>query len=360
MFMKKNNEEQVGFNSKLNMNQFPQSWVIPELIPFNDIFYRNCYANSLFPIMKYYGKDILSILVNDVLLYEFENGDIKIEKFSVNYFPVKSINDVITEEGLSTSTIYRSDSIIKEIIASISINRPVILWVDCFYESNRLDAFMKNHWPHTLLIHGFDNDNKVFDVIEHKFRDTLSYSKMKISYDDIERSYKGFLDNFQSHFDTPTFHSYYSEDSSLENICEFHDPQLKYRNIYLLNYRENIACVFEGLEKLKEFVSLFELAASDKEFILDKSECILAILNNIVNAWNVQKHRVEELFADNGVFLEHINEIIKDWSYVRAIIAKYYYSQVFVEHFFDGAIRVLKGINEKEKQFYNLLINTTQ
>ena len=44
--------------------------VIAHIEPFNDIFYKSCFYNSLIPIILHYEKDITPIIINDICVYQ--------------------------------------------------------------------------------------------------------------------------------------------------------------------------------------------------------------------------------------------------------------------------------------------------
>ena len=71
------------------------------------------------------------------------------------------------------------EDILHEILKALRSQRPVIIRVDCYYESLRKDMYLRTHWPHSLLIYGFDLEQQMFHVIEHDHRKTCLTSEWR-------------------------------------------------------------------------------------------------------------------------------------------------------------------------------------
>ena len=172
--------------------------------PFNHIFYRSCFFNSLFPVVQAFQKNIYSFLVNDLIIFEQDSEEKQMieDEFNINapngirYLPVKPVPQIIFELGMVMKTKSINNELIDDIFRAIDQRRMVIVWVDCYYESIRHDTFQKRHFQHTLLIYGYNKEKRLFDILEHKEADTLSYYKTTISFEDLSASYYGYIEHF--------------------------------------------------------------------------------------------------------------------------------------------------------------------
>lgn len=80
-----------------------------------------------------------------------------------------------------------SGEIVSHIKKAIDEEKYIILYMDYFYEKIRPDVFGKEHGKHTILIYGYDEHSKKFEIIEHKNKNSFIYEEQLIDYCDIEK-----------------------------------------------------------------------------------------------------------------------------------------------------------------------------
>jgi hypothetical protein len=73
--------------------------------------------------------------------------------------------------------------------SSIDDDYYVSTFVDEFYIPGS-SAYQNRSFPHGILIHGYDDDNRLFDVVG--FLSNQRYGNTKVSYDDMEKAYYDF------------------------------------------------------------------------------------------------------------------------------------------------------------------------
>lgn len=125
--------------------------------------------------------------------------------FGLSYHEPMSVIELIRSEGIELSSKRISDTLMEDIERCISQGQPVIVWVDCYHEPHREDTYNKTHWPHSLLIYGYDRRRFVCNVVEHDGIQSLNYRCMEMSYSDIENAYYGYVDQFLAVEDHDTF-----------------------------------------------------------------------------------------------------------------------------------------------------------
>lgn len=328
--------------------------ILEKVEPFNEVFYKNCFYNSLFPVIYHLGKDIDPLLENDILVYgnrdkSYSGPDVfycsrytlsqmldimnisvytKTHRLSCNrdeaHINLNSglIENINIDIGLGIDKTEEIGCLIKDIMEAISRSRPVILWVDCFYESIRTDTYNKIHWPHTLLIYGCNKEKKVFNVIEHNHRDNLSYQPHVISYDDIVNSCKGFIEGFQINDAMPTY---------LELFLPNDNEEDKVKKPIML--RDNISRykgeLLNGLNYLKEFTSHLSKIIIDEACLIKIGESIVLRLNNIIKVKQVEKFKNAQLFPDSIDNVLLSQNIIDFWMELRNAIARFLYSATY-------------------------------
>lgn len=325
--------------------------VLDNIEPFNDIFYQRCFFNSFFPIANHFKVNVLDIIVNYTNIYKLNeiNG---ISTLDIMYIPDKSLEQLINELGLQAEVKKYSRDLLNDIKSSITDNRPVILWIDSFYEPNRNDTYLKMHLPHTLLVYGFDSSKQECNIIEHKHFENLSYEKMVIGFEDIINSYNGFLDNFIEVENVPTYNEYHLKHIDEPKGEEEQDHLLNLINIMLKN-KERYDC---SLGALKEYWKFFNFNCGNEFYFKNNAEVILQSFNDIINSKRAERYLLWNLFNNSNSIIYSIDKIAENWSFVRATIARYVFSSVYKEEAFKTSIRKIEEINEFENRLLEMLL----
>jgi acyl transferase domain-containing protein len=319
--------------------------------PFNDLFYKSCFYNSLFPAIKYFTRDIYPFLINDINVYRLNYCFDKIKICSSEYISLKTYEQLLNEAGLLCKHIEISANIIDDIRESINRNNPVIIWVDCYYEPIRQDIYLNEHLLHTWLIYGYNDVLKYFNIIEHNYRDNLDYKKQIINYDDAILCYNGCIDNFISKTPFPSF---------IEIYINQHDKKLKeqYRNLdeYKNEYKSNIIKYkdkfFESLENIKLFTEDYKNSVTDIQLLNQISESLIAGFNAIINAKKIQLYILNRLFYDNPVIIKILENIVDNWEGIRSIILKFSYTSIYKQKMLEQSIISLDEIYKLEHEFF--------
>lgn len=324
--------------------------VLVNIKPFNDIFYQRCFFNSFFPIANYFNISILPIIINYVNLYNLNkrNGTPTLD---ITYFPDKTLEQLISELGLEAEVKKHSSDLLNDIKNSIINNRPVIVWIDSYYEPNRNDTYLKMHLPHTLLVYGYDNSKEEFNIIEHKHFENLSYENMVIGFEDIINSYNGFIDNFLEVENVPSYNEYYQK--------PLDKPKGEEKQNYLLNL---ISIMLKNKERynyslgaLKEYRTIFDINCGNEVYFSNNSEVLLKSFNDIINAKRAERYLLWNLFNESNGVIFSIDKIVENWSFVRATIARYMFSSVYKEEAFKTSIQKIDEIYVLESKHIELL-----
>ena len=326
----------------------PAEKILHEIEPFNDIFYQSCFFNALFPIIKHFNKDIMPVLINDVIVYDY-NKELGPVSLGIKYLQVRPAEEMLESLCIGVNARSQSDNLVEDLVESLANDRPVILKVDCFYEPIREDAYQKNHWMHDMLIYGYNQTQQVFSIIEHKYRDTLSYEKKTLSFTDLDKAYKGFLDNFNINSDYETYMDFYNRGENSKKI--------KYEEIqtFLRNMATKKQELIAGLENLKRFAAATKGYAENEKIIMENLNSYVQMLNNIINAKYVEKYRLTNLLGDSQGVIDILDKIIEAWSYFRAVIARFIYSNSYNAKRFEASCERLDLIYRLEEEYLGKL-----
>lgn len=202
--------------------------------PFNDVWYFDCFNHALFPILEYNGIDLKKeIFSKERGYYNFDNDQYRICLWSSCY-----IDLILQKYGLILRKNKPAD-VIGFIKSKIDQSIPVIIFIDCYYESLRIDSFMKKHVPHSLLIYGYSNN--VFYIIEHDYISSLKFKDREIPIEELKKCYVSYEKFFSDASVFTVEKSFFNK--KIENI------KVSDKSLQSLLY--SIKNIFEDENKLK-------------------------------------------------------------------------------------------------------------
>ncbi|MDT0125300.1 BtrH N-terminal domain-containing protein [Paenibacillus sp. RRE4] len=314
--------------------------VIEGIEPYNELFFDNCFYNSFFPIIRAFHKDELPFFLNENIVYELsQNANEAV--IGCRYRQKHSFAELVESLYLGALTKHRSEDVTADIKSAISKGRPVILWVDCYYEPIRLDTYLKEHWPHTLLVYGFDDNEQTFQVIEHKHKENLSYEKQSLSYHDLQEAYRGYLQYFISEGHL-TFYEIHELDGQELISGEFGKIEAVKHLSDL--YSSQVGDVDKrGLAQLQKFEDTVKHLQEEQYSSATYYSKVVAGLNKIINCKKVEKIRMAKLIDDPSI-LGTMEEIVNLWVQVRAVVAKTLYTNRMGSHIWPGILEKLSKL----------------
>ena len=310
--------------------------------PFNDLFYKDCFYNSLFSLFSYYGIDIYKYMVDDIIHYEYRNEAGLIYS---NYLENKSIYDLMKEDNVQFVTEKFYEDIIKQITSSIDSERPTIILYDPYYNSIRRDVFKKIHLDHSIVINGYNKRKGLIYAIEHNHWESLAYEQFAIPFNDIENAYYNGL----KYFDYPfSYFQIIDHSSKLTGkellINKYLKCVLKYENI-----------IQEGICQLNKFIKKYKNEILIQEELKQNAEKYISSFNKIINSKQYEKYRIEYLFGKESELWSSIDIIIESWKKVRMCLGKYFYSGIYKSDPLIKSIDELNKISSKEVEFITII-----
>ena len=328
--------------------------ILDDFEPYNDIWYKSCFFHAFFPVIRHFNRDILPFISNEIFIYEYNETKTDY-KLGMKVFEKNSVENILESMDINVMTKVETNDIIGNLISSIDNERPVIIFIDCYYESIRPDAFQKNHFPHTLLIYGYNNIDEMFYILEHKYRDSYLYEKRTISYSDVVNCYNGFIVNLKKDKNPLTYFEYSikSNDQSSEknnlfkrNIC---------LDAFYENLQENKKTLYNGIEDLKLFINDYRHIVFEESLLKKNVDDLLNAFNGIINNKNLERYCVLKIFNSNYNSINLCESIINSWSFIRGIIGKYKFSSQYNLKSFEKSIEKLNEIYDLECRWYDSL-----
>lgn len=331
--------------TEVGLTAAPVQIILPNMEPFNDLYYRNCFYNSLFPAVRHFGQSFLPFLLNDLIVFSrSDSGD---KPFNIEYVSVLPLEELFALQGLQVIERHDNADILSETISSLREGKPVIAWVDSYYEPLRKDTYQKRNVDHTLLIFGFDDQTRQFHIMEHDRQENLSYAARTIGYDDLVRCCLGFTENFMeqqyrpTHYMIDKLHRFNEEGSCQSDLPAFFaKSQLKGRVQLEQSHRI--------LQQLAEWV---RLAVSTEESFNQKVDDMVDMLNGIINAKQVERYRLSAVFGEEDELTTAFQQVISGWETVRKSVARYLYMRKYEAAMAEAIADRLQEIAGDEMKF---------
>ncbi|WP_339305528.1 amino acid adenylation domain-containing protein [Paenibacillus sp. FSL R5-0519] len=322
--------------------------------PFNDVFFKLCFYNSLFPIVLQQKKSILPFFIHHVDEYLWSEK----KQFLVNGFvSCRKDTDILDDLGVGYEMVKISEDIIQDVSRAVLDARPVIVWVDVYYTSIRNDTYLKKHIPHTWLVYGADPINQTFTVMEHKHHDNLSYEERTVSYQDLSDSYHGYIEHFN--MENHTFYTFYNKHYPVIHQRDAGAKQLEdYWKIYVDHIEEQKERVEKSLVRLEESVPQFEFVVQDPHLVSSMAEDWVISLHKLISAKKAEVYRCANLTGADSQ-LTHIRErIVMKWSDIRAVLAKYVLTSSYKPTSFHKLPEMYRNISVLEREYYDELVQS--
>ncbi|QNU66237.1 BtrH N-terminal domain-containing protein [Ruminiclostridium herbifermentans] len=323
------------------------SKVIEGLMPFNKFFYKSCLYNSFFSILEYYKINLLHILGYTDGYYHLSEKN----QLEFNYIDaLESSNEkemlinLAVKAGLEVR-IYDKQPDLTFINKEIALTHPVIAIIDCYYMPYRNDTYKKKHVLHPFLIKGYDEQEKVYYVIDQINDESLTYSDFKISYDDLKFGLKSY-DTCEAEDFFYCLSSYSFNNNSNVDLLALK----KYAIDIKKTYHQKI---YQGLCEFNTYIEVFNVKS-----LVDNIDNVILQLNDIANFKLVEKHKLALLFEPPYKELNELNDkTLKCWKTFRRDLYMFYCSnKKNTSVLYDNLKNLLCDIYVQEKEYYDLFL----
>ncbi|MCR8842151.1 BtrH N-terminal domain-containing protein [Paenibacillus sp. SC116] len=289
--------------------------------PFNDLFYKNCFFSALFPVIQYFGQPIEYVLAYDRIWYEQNHNDelwpVKLQMESVH-----SIDRIVNELGLQIDTVFQSENIIADLTEALQQGKLPLLNIDCYALPMRKDLYRQEHWPHVLLICGVDTANQVFYVIEHRERESMTYERRLLSFNDLEQAYAGFVDHFlpswsgaSMYYISETGANHSTISSSAVWVKQLSEDKQMLEGSHLIN--------------AAEMVDWLQNICMQEEQLQRHTQELIKGLNETILIKQAEQYRLSKIMPEAQAALERLTAQLEVLQKLRRVIGKYAMTHVY-------------------------------
>lgn len=314
---------------------------ISDIKPFTEFIYKGCFYSALFPILRKYEQNILHVITNELMVYGYLREK-DLLSFTVQYKPKKNFEQCLESMNLKCNSKIRSLDVVQELMDSIDIGKPVIICIDCFYSSIRPDKYQKEHWPHNILVYGYNMENQTFDIIEHKNSESMAYQMMEMSFEDLQTAYYGYFEEYV-HMDivnSNLYDSIFDESKDFPTYFEFEfspsqevvskEEEMEYIRREQVEFRKaNRELLASSNQKMNYFIDQILQCIDDEEKIKENAGDIVAIFNKINNYWLIAQYQYTNLYFDFKNIGVPLKLLVEKWDTVRNIFVKFYFSKKY-------------------------------
>ncbi|TVX93688.1 BtrH N-terminal domain-containing protein [Paenibacillus agilis] len=319
--------------------------------PFNDLFYRNCFFSALFPVVQYFGQPIEYILAHDRISYE-KNDNNEVWPVNLRMESVHSIDPILHELGLKIETLFQSEDIIADLTEGLEQGKLPLLNIDCYALPMRKDLYRQEHWPHVLLISGVDTVNRVFYVIEHRERESMTYERRLLSFDDLEQAYSSFVEHFLSNWEGASI--YYISDTETSSTV-LSSSEIWVKQLYESKQK------LEGshLSNAAELVGQLHDICMQEDKLQQHTQELIKGLNELILVKQAEQYRLRHMMPEAQAALEQLTAQLDLFQKLRRVIGKFAMTNVYPHKAFaDDSI--FTSILHLEREYVSLLFHAVE
>ena len=282
-----------------NFEQFELN--IGAIKPFNELFYISCFYSSLIPVFKSIVGTEIPLMANGVSVYNMDNGFLDSE-----YVLKYSVEEILDLNDVKYKRVDVDLQCSKTIIDYLESGCVLICWIDCYYLSYRKDKYLKEHFPHTVLVVASENDELL--ILDQSSFDLLDYSMRKISVKEFIESMNG-IKKFYNELDEKIW--VFSLDN-LDSACVCNtDLFAMYKKLVV----DNIQRIDYGISQIETYINMHVSILSDDENILNG-------LNRIIDSCRARVYLYNRI-SPTKELIRLSDIVLESWLGIRKKVIKY-------------------------------------
>ena len=335
-----------------------QGTVLEGIVPFTDLMYRGCFYSALIPVLIREQRNYMNLLTNAVMVFQFKEPG-NAATFTIDYLERCNFEESMEQLNIRLNKKLYSNDVIADIKQSIDRGLAVIVSADCYYSSIRPDVYQKEHCAHAILVYGYDDENELLYINEHKNADSRLYESRTCSYQDMKDSYEGFLKEYPD-FDiinSSIFKTVTKDRSDNPTYFEI-EPigtsdslnQAVIQKNYIDFMKKNQQEIADSWSVLKTMIDSFMETVLIEEKLADKCSDMITSMNMIINSRSLLQYQYRYLWSEGDSIRMIINNVVDSWESARVCLLKYYYSQNYRSKWVDKINYLFQKVLENEEK----------
>ena len=317
-----------------------------EMAVWNDVFYKTCFYNPLISGIYYLGGNIYPFLANDLFTYQFKDFSLYSQNIEIN-----SLDTILKNIGIQTRKLKNNNSIDSKIIAAINAGKPVFLPIDRYYWQDKKNKifFQKKHWPHYLLVYGYNLQLKNFYILDVKDQEWICY-KNTIRFEELIACYNSYSE-WKNDENNKGFILFNNKRNSLNNKNLDLKQNKKSFEINFLNHKDKIINNLKAIKEIKNYIK-----RNENNFFKTNLLDLNRPFTFLVPVKLVQIYRCK-LFFNNQKLLSILEELIEYFTLIKTTFVKIHVIQKLEKNLVKRIFQYLDEIYKKKKKYYQLLLN---
>lgn len=323
---------------------------VEHIVPFNDVFFRSCYQTAMIVVLKSFNRDIRPLYYSDIHHFEHNLDQNNLYLELLNVIPYHHLYH--TYLGIYEKPTLRSADIVKDVIKSIDNGCPVSAFIDRYYQSSAPMYYLKKHSNHTLLLFGYNCEERFFDIVDDYYlSDDSMYTYGKISFEDLEKAYEGFDENYPEFKEVPSYYQYSRDESDYD--CTLEVVQQLQENYFSALY-ENKENMYQALEKLQIFRDdLLSVMHTDRFY--KKADFYERMIWWIIQFRKTEQYIYSSLFT--GKLQQSLDQVIFYWEQIKTLLLKILIRGGLTDKIQSKLTRFFSEIYELEKNYLDILFS---
>jgi hypothetical protein len=302
------------FQNPLFEDRVDRDCVKCDVRPFNKLFYRECFYQSLIPALSFFDTDYNVLIANSFSIYAITKPTSVID-FSIKHISARADAEVLHAVNIDLQPYKYSIDICNDVSVLLASGHLVIAQVDCYYLRRKTELYMRVHGPHSLLITGFDREGKTFDVIDNRARLSIDYISDRIAFSEFEEAYNGFNNQFNSLRNQVSIHAISILDK--QRLMEANNP----RALALACYRDHLPSFVENEAVLEVVCSNFSNITSDQEVFVNNAQQLMHAIGESLIGRRIELYKAREILRDS-LLSSLVEKIVEHLELIHSVVAK--------------------------------------
>lgn len=306
--------------------------VIHDVNPWNELYYNNCYYGALFPMLLHYGRSITPVLLQNSYSYSVKDD----LSFKIERNEIKSQDQVLKDMGI-VETMLPKDDVVATIKGCIDRGVLPMVFIDCFYETIRPDAFGKNHWSHILTVYGYNDETQTFELLEHSYFDSFTYKRAQFPYSDMETCCRHFGEDEEDFTGLLEF-----------SVSEKPVDLIAYHRQAVMNYidymKRNRGRLFDGIGALRDVLEKRRSEGTAACFTKEDAE----VFRRIEKFKKMERYAIKTVFFADESLTRLFDRVAGAWDIAAAAVE----NDFPADRYFDSILsRLIEAVDLEKTAF---------
>lgn len=299
--------------------------VLLDVQPFNDVFFRDCTLQALVAAVGYFGRDFRALLVNTIGICVRDVGRSRGLRVHVKYLERQTFDEVLGKHGISLHRCSGSADICNDLLESLSRGSLGIVKVDCYFVEKQRELFQRKHGDHTILVCGYDQERRFFEIIDNNAARAVQYRRTTIGFDELRAAYEGYQRIFNPHCREVSSFTVLEEPKQYQGQYEPTDIQHSALETLRLaqGWRDEEQAALGLLRD--DFCAL----SASERLLIDHIEQLLFTIGEIISAKRLLSYQLGNILK-HPQLAQLADEMISRLQVVYGLITKLHFSQDYV------------------------------